>query len=144
MDEEELAWDVVRDRINIDIESGEFTALDKVWSDDMATDFLLKPKFFQDFDENPEFTKEGPAELLDLDDQQPGPSSQKIPKRPLGRPRNASNPSGFFLEEEIFCSNFRILDNLLGQANLEHARGRTKEAMDFLFEVRSPKNLKPG
>uniref|UniRef100_A0A183C0L6 TPR_REGION domain-containing protein n=1 Tax=Globodera pallida TaxID=36090 RepID=A0A183C0L6_GLOPA len=27
------------------------------------------------------------------------------------------------------------LDNLLGQANLEHARGRTKEAMAILFEV---------
>jgi len=29
IDEEEAVWDVVRDRINVDIESGEFTALSK-------------------------------------------------------------------------------------------------------------------
>lgn len=31
MDEEELAWDIVRDRINIDVESGEFASLEKVF-----------------------------------------------------------------------------------------------------------------
>lgn len=31
LDEEEAVWDVVRDRINIDVESGEFTALNKVY-----------------------------------------------------------------------------------------------------------------
>jgi hypothetical protein len=32
IDEEEAAWDVVRDRISIEVESGEFTPLNKVYS----------------------------------------------------------------------------------------------------------------
>jgi len=38
----------------------------------------------------------------------------------------------FNFSKKIF---FRTLDSLLGQANLEHARGRTKQAMSYLFEV---------
>ncbi|KAL3118959.1 hypothetical protein niasHT_003742 [Heterodera trifolii] len=102
MDEEDIALDLVRDRINIDVESGEFTALDK------ESDEVIGDK-----------TAEGDKRLiLDLDDQQAGPSEQKVGRRGPGR--KSANPT---------------LDNLLGHANLEHARGRTKEAMTFLFEV---------
>jgi hypothetical protein len=31
IDGEEAAWDIVRERINFDIESGEFIAIDKVF-----------------------------------------------------------------------------------------------------------------
>uniref|UniRef100_A0A914GTP2 General transcription factor 3C polypeptide 3 n=1 Tax=Globodera rostochiensis TaxID=31243 RepID=A0A914GTP2_GLORO len=102
MDQEEIAWDLVRDRINIDVESGEFAALEK------ESDEAFGCKAADD----------DRVLILDLDDQQAGPSEQKNSRKGPGR--RPANPT---------------LDNLLGQANLEHARGRTKEAMEILFEV---------
>ncbi|KAF7634296.1 hypothetical protein Mgra_00006261 [Meloidogyne graminicola] len=68
LDEEEAVWDVVRDRINIDVESGEFTALNKTQSTNFSS---------------PASTS---FNALDFEDQEGSSSLQKSFKR--GRPNS--------------------------------------------------------
>lgn len=102
IDEEEAVWDVVRDRINVDIESGEFTALSKTNSSNFSS------------------TASTSFNTLEFDEQSASSSQKPKKGRQVGRKQVGVNAT---------------LDSLLGQANLEHARGRTKQAMSYLFEA---------
>ena len=94
IDEEEAVWDVVRDRINVDIESGEFTALSKA----LFTNYLSLYKHFQTNSSNFSSTASTSFNTLEFDEQSASSSQKPKKGRQVGRKQvgvNAYNLSYF-------------------------------------------------